>query len=630
MFHSELYFFQIQGIPIVLCAFIVLTIGIVAHLRLRRTDPNIYYTALCVSLFIWLFGSSISYFSRDEMIVRHWYRYVALLGLTFVGPNVYFSTKLATRTLTAPRWYIACIYAVTTVVYTLNAITPYMAKGVRQIGPILYPTFNKNSLFFLLFFFPFMIFQFAHLIERYRILKPGIERDKIRYLLGGFAFASISVVDFLPTYGLNVYPFGFVFISLGTIFIAYIFWRYQEALITPEIAADEIIDLLPDFLIIIDADQNIQRVNQTLLQRLGYTQEKLTGQELSLLIQEKDVMELERYSLSTGTFRNRELTFVSQDGQTIPVLFSCVGVQDEVMDLQGGICMAQDITALKQTRQQLTASYQDLKHTHDELIKSEKMAGIGQLAAGIAHEINNPTGFIKSNLETMGNYMKDYTACYDAYSSVIDTVISDFEKHLRVKSDHMQFFPYVFEFYNLQKNITTHIQKSLSNLFRIQKVVSQFRSFASTEDVSRISININDLMDNVLSMTSQEWVVHCEIMKDFQPTPQIQVKYNPLEQSLIVLMLYLVQETTRKGRIGVKTFLQDEYVVLELVCHNVLLTPEKMYQRFHVQPTVQDISDINVGLYMVAEVVKNEDGLIETAAFRDRGIIIRIKLPFKT
>ncbi|MCD4779480.1 MAG: PAS domain S-box protein [Candidatus Omnitrophica bacterium] len=629
MFQSDHYFFQVQGIPLVLTALIVLIIGVVGHMRLRRTDPNIYFFALCVSLFIWLAGSSISYFSRDEMTVRHWYRYVALLGLTFIGPNSFFATKLATRSRNAPRWYIISIYAVTTVVYALNAITPYMSDGVRQIGPILYPAFNKNSIFFLLFFFPFMIFQFAHLVERYRSLKPGIDRDKIFSLIGGFSIASLAVVDFLPAYGLNVYPFGYLPIGMGVLFISYVFWRYQQALITPEIAADEIIDLLPDFLILVDSNQLIQRVNRAVFDRLGYATEQLVGRALSVLVKEKDVMILEADTLSDGTFRNREMTFMTQDGREIPVLFSCVVVQDELMGLQGGICMAQDITELKQTRKQLTRSYQDLKQTHDDLIKSEKMAGIGQLAAGIAHEINNPTGFIKSNFETLGHYVKDYTACYDAYSSVIDTVVLDFENQLRSKSDHTRVFQYTFEFYNLQKNISTHIQKSLSNLFRIQKVVSQFRSFASNEDVSRTSIHINDLLDRVISLTSQEWSARCEIKKDFQPTPRLSVKYNPLEQSLIVLLLYLVQETTPKGQIEIKTFVQADDVVTEMVCHHMMLTPDKMRKRFHVRPTVQDISDINVGLYMVAEVIKNEDGQIETASCLDQGVVIQIKFPFK-
>ena len=252
MFNPELYIFNFFGLPVLLSGLTILMIGVAAYIVIRKTDPNIYFLFLCISLFIWVTGSSISYFGTEDMQVRLWYRYYALLGLCWVGPSAYFAVLTSTRSLNVHKVYVATMYVFGVMIYGMNIKYNFISHGVRQMGPLLYPQFSATSYPFLIFFFPFIVGVIIHLALRFKGLKAGIERDKNLSLLGGYLTISLAAVDFLPTYGIPIFPFGYIPLLIGMTILTYVSWRYRQALITPEIASDEIINLIPDFLVLID------------------------------------------------------------------------------------------------------------------------------------------------------------------------------------------------------------------------------------------------------------------------------------------------------------------------------------------------------------------------------------------
>ena len=138
-------------------------------------------------------------------------------------------------------------------------------------------------------------------------------------------------------------------------------------------------------LIVTDAGGVIQTANQATLDMLGYTADELEGQPLSNINVEGDAIDLSEIDAlaSSEALVRQEIKYKTKEGEDIPVLFSSSAMRNGEGQLEGIVCVALDLS--------------NYKMLESQLLQSEKMASVGQLAAGVAHEINNPMGFIFSN-----------------------------------------------------------------------------------------------------------------------------------------------------------------------------------------------------------------------------------------
>ena len=163
-------------------------------------------------------------------------------------------------------------------------------------------------------------------------------------------------------------------------------------------------------LIVTDAEGTIQTANQATLDLLGYTAAELAGQPLAAIDVDRDTIDLSDVDslVSNNALVRQEINYKTKDGDPVPVLFSSSAMRDGDDKLEGIVCVALDLS--------------NCKMLENQLLQSEKMASVGQLAAGVAHEINNPMGFIFSNLRTLGEYVNDITDLLEAYKGLEESV----------------------------------------------------------------------------------------------------------------------------------------------------------------------------------------------------------------
>ncbi|MCD4779478.1 MAG: PAS domain S-box protein [Candidatus Omnitrophica bacterium] len=608
MFNTANFSFDIHGLFILLIAFVILFIGIVAFILLAREKRNGYFLCFCCCVFILLTGISISFFGQNENVVRLWYRYYTLLGLMLAAPSAYFAMLRSTRGLKAPWIVIFGLFFTAFLMYFLNTQNYFMGYAVNHFGSCYFPQFGARSLSFFVYFFGVMGCLFYHLFRQILTLEAGIERNRLIHLLGGYLITTLAAVDFLPGLGLEIYPPGYIPLGVGIGLLSYEAWRYEKALITPEIAADQIIDMIPDWLILLDVDAQIQRVNAAVCDGLGYEAGELEDQSLSSLIREKDkyftlVQDIQRMT----SIKNREMTFITRSGKEIPVILSAASVHDEDLDIQATICVLQDITALKKTREDLSRSYKELNATHHQLVLSEKMAGIGHLSAGIAHEINNPMGFVKSNMEVLCHYLDTFQDVFERYEAYVDRVQAETQEDLREFKSGLKKKSSALEFDKMKQLGRQNVQTSLKEVFLIERTVAQFRHFASPEKLDRVLVNMNDLLDKVLAILADELDSKCRVVKEYQLLPSVEINLNPVEQAFVIILLFIIQDVVEGCVIDLGTLYTDRVTVqVRYDGQRDSATVQQMMRHYRSDNGGRE--ETHIGLYLATQILKGEGG----------------------
>lgn len=214
---------------------------------------------------------------------------------------------------------------------------------------------------------------------------------------------------------------------------------------------------------------------------------------------------------------------------------------------------------LESKNEQLSLINFELKSAQQQLVQAEKMASLGQLAAGVAHEINNPIGFVNSNLASLADYADIYIRLTklinDWHKSDIDAERRSIEAQINdmLCNENIQF---------MQEDTLALIQESSDGLSRVKDIVSGLKQFSRADSQERQIFNINDCVNTTLSMVSNELKYHCEIVTKLQNVPQVDINVGKICQVLTNLLINAGQAISQNGVITIETYSHDQFVYL--------------------------------------------------------------------
>ncbi|ABG40057.1 signal transduction histidine kinase [Paraglaciecola sp. T6c] len=189
---------------------------------------------------------------------------------------------------------------------------------------------------------------------------------------------------------------------------------------------------------------------------------------------------------------------------------------------------------LEDKNAQLSLINFELKSTQEQLVQAEKMASLGQLAAGVAHEINNPIGFVSSNLTSLSEYADVYVKLgqhiTDWQSSETPEDRKKYENSLIefIQSENLAF---------MQEDIQALINESNEGLIRVKDIVSGLKQFSRADSKESQYFDINDCVKTTLSMVSNELKYHCDIVTHLQDVPQVNINVGKICQVLTNLFI---------------------------------------------------------------------------------------------
>ncbi len=268
------------------------------------------------------------------------------------------------------------------------------------------------------------------------------------------------------------------------------------------------------------------------------------------------------------------------------------------------------------------------KHLETQLLMASKLAGIGELAAGIAHEINNPIGFVKSNTGTLKEYVEDLSNLFEMYHTLISSVEKDGQTGTII--DKIKSFEKQIDSDFVLSDIKKIVNENRDGLARVTKIITDLRTFTRLDSEKQSLLDINKIIDEALSLTRNECKYKAEVVRELSEIPEILGYDNQLAQVFINLIINAAHAIEKKGKIIVRSFQDENNIVVE-VCDNGKGIDEQDIDRifdpfFTTKPSNQGTG---LGLSIAQDIVSKHNGNISVQSEIGKGTTFRVELPMQ-
>jgi two-component system, NtrC family, sensor kinase len=331
--------------------------------------------------------------------------------------------------------------------------------------------------------------------------------------------------------------------------------------------------------------------------------------------------------LFTEGQRAYEYRFRIHDGSYLWMHDSLRLIRDEQGKPLEVIGSLTDITARKRMEETLEARnveqrrlIAELRSAHEQLLQAEKMASIGQLAAGIAHEINNPVGFVNSNMGALKNYVGTLLDVIDKYEAAAAGYPELAAKLAALRADADLEF--------LKDDVIDLVRESLDGLKRVRDIVQALKDFSHVGETEWQVADLHQGLDSTLHIVASEIRYKARVVKEYGVLPPIMCLASQLNQVFMNLLINAAHAIREHGVITLRTGASDGWVWVEVADDGVGIAPEHVKRIFEPFFTTKPVgSGTGLGLSLSYGIVHRHGGRIDVASVVGKGTRFTVHLP---
>jgi PAS domain S-box-containing protein len=321
-----------------------------------------------------------------------------------------------------------------------------------------------------------------------------------------------------------------------------------------------------------------------------------------------------------------ELELVTRDGsRLLPVEYSLFPVmfQGKERHEQGLKKLISQRTAeLALVNERMRSELEERKQLETKLVEVQKMEAMGQLSAGIAHEINNPIGYANVNLDMLSKYVEVYGKLLDRYSSLdenpesVQQLIPEVQ---RMKSD--------LRYERIRGDIEDLIRDTRSGLMRVIDIVKSLRSFSHPDTVSISELNVQEIMEEALHMVWGQVKRH-EIVKEYAQVPIVKGVAVQISQVFVNLLLNAAQAMEKQGTITIKVLNKRNHVMVTVSDTGPGISKENYSRLFDPFFTTKPVGQgTGLGLYISYGIMQKHRGDLLFVSEPGKGATFQVILP---
>ncbi len=277
---------------------------------------------------------------------------------------------------------------------------------------------------------------------------------------------------------------------------------------------------------------------------------------------------------------------------------------------------------LEETQNELEKAYTDLKQAQSQMLQREKMASVGQLAAGVAHEINNPIGFVSSNLCSLQKYLDKILIYTNAQQEVLQQGVTE-ERLADLDSLRKKMkIDFIIE------DCPDLLVESLDGTDRVQKIVQNLKTFSRMDEAKYRKTDLNSDLESTVNMVKNEIKYKASLIKDYGDIPLTFCYPNELNQVFMNLLVNASQSIEKKGEITLTTSSNGESIIIKISDTGSGMPKEVKKRIFEPFYTTKDVGKgTGLGLSIAFDIIKKHNGDISVESQEGEGTTFTITLP---
>ncbi|MFA5951802.1 MAG: ATP-binding protein [Hyphomicrobium sp.] len=384
---------------------------------------------------------------------------------------------------------------------------------------------------------------------------------------------------------------------------------------------DGVLSAMTDVLIVCDREGTIERANNALERATGRPIRDLIGTSLATLFGGRaDPLPEFASALARATqIADRELALFDASGRSAPISVNCSERHDHRGVLAGYVLIGRPIGELRRTYEGLNKAHRELRDAQQQLVVSEKMAALGRLVAGVAHELNNPISFVFGNMHALKRYGERLTE----YLQAIDKGYSpeDLQKlRKRLKIDRVL------------SDITPLVEGTLEGAERVSDIVQDLRRFSSMQSEPSEAIDLTRVVRTAVSWVTKAARLKPVVEFDMPEVLEVVGRKGPVHQIIVNLVQNAVDVMSGDPdpKIDISAVVRDRTVAISVRDHGPGIAPDVMARIFDPFYTTKKIGEgTGLGLYVSYGLAEELGGKLEASNHAHGGAVFTLSLPLK-
>lgn len=380
-----------------------------------------------------------------------------------------------------------------------------------------------------------------------------------------------------------------------------------------------VIASVSDVLIACSADGRIRKVNPAFLKLTGLEEKAVLGSRIFGYLAERDRPQAERLIAAghQGNVMEGDLHLIAADGHEECLAIRCAALFDAGRRRIGAVLTGRPISELKQAYEALHRAHMNLQQAQRRLIEQEKMASLGRLVAGVAHELNNPISFVYGNIYTLDRYRKNLIFYLDAiHRGEAPERLAELRKDLKIDA--------------ITADVGSLLEGTLEGANRVSDIVKNLRRLSFSKAGERQAVDVGRLLRNSAHLAARAKNSQAEIVIDSDPDLVIEGHEGQLHQVIVNLIdnaLHAVE-----GREGPRVHLTarrlDQAIELTVADNGPGIAEEDMSKIFEPFFTTKAVGEgTGLGLWISFTIIEDFGGTITAGRSKDGGAEFRIVLP---
>ncbi len=381
-----------------------------------------------------------------------------------------------------------------------------------------------------------------------------------------------------------------------------------------------IIDSTPLGIVITNEECKIEYVNSAYAQLYGYQPSELIGNSFTMIVPpDKREFWIDLHAKYLAGYKDirGEWEVRHKTGKPIYILADAariVGTDGKPKK----VTFVSDISELIKLKD-------DARQSEMQLMQAEKMSSLGQMVAGVAHEMNTPLGFVRSNMDLLMEMFAEMKILLERYNSLREEILHGSPVSV---AQAMAAIEEATQKFTLYKQVDKISQNSIDGLTRIQELVSNLRNFSRLDEANFKPASLNQLLDSTLNIAGY-LLKDITVEKHYGNVPNVMCYAAQLNQVFLNLITNAVQAITHDhGKITISTAREGESIVVKITDNGIGIAPEHLNKIFEPFFTTKEIGKgTGLGLSIVYKIVEKHHGTIHVESERGKGSTFTITLP---